>query len=198
MASAIVVPARVSARTLKRKLAGDVDSPAESTVQYVVTKCSLGTLLVAGTERGVCCVLLGESVREVIEDLQGRFACAVRGASDSRVAKWAAQIASLADKPSAAKLKASAVPLDVRGTAFQRRVWRALGEISCGETRTYAEVAAAIGRPLTVRAVANACGANPTGIVVPCHRVVRSDGGLGGYYWGVERKAKLLAAEGAR
>ncbi len=160
-------------------------------IYYAVTDCSLGKLLVAATERGICAVRLGDEEEGLEQELFEEFAKADVRRDEVALADWLTAVL--------AHLKGQAphldLPLDVRATAFQKRVWQALQEIPYGETRSYGQVAEAIGQPSAVRAVAGACAANPTALVVPCHRVVRSDGNLSGYRWGVERKQKLLEQE---
>jgi AraC family transcriptional regulator of adaptative response/methylated-DNA-[protein]-cysteine methyltransferase len=149
----------------------------------------LGTVLIAATERGLCSVKLGDDAGRLEDLLAGEFSAAQVVRSELHDLK-AKILAFIAGEASLAKL-----PLDIRGTVFQRRVWDELRRIPRGETRTYREIARAIGAPAAVRAVGSACGANPVALVVPCHRAVRTDGGLGGYAWGVARKKKLLALE---
>jgi AraC family transcriptional regulator, regulatory protein of adaptative response / methylated-DNA-[protein]-cysteine methyltransferase len=164
----------------------------KATVEYSVSECSLGSVLVAASAKGVCAVLLGASSAALKKDLQGRFADAslVQTAASQTHRKVVAFV-----DDSRGKFDA---PLDARGTDFQRKVWRALREIPSGATASYLDIANRIGAPRSVRAVAAACAANPIAIAIPCHRVVRSDGGLSGYRWGIERKRALLAREGAR
>ena len=160
-------------------------------IHYTVGKCSLGRCLVALSERGVCAVLLGDDEAGLLSELRQSFPAAtllVAGADVSETTS--AVMASLESRAAALSL-----PLDIRGTAFQQQVWQALRAIPPGETRSYQQVAEAIGRPKAVRAVASACAANRLAILVPCHRVVRGDGSLSGYRWGVARKARLLARE---
>lgn len=160
-------------------------------IHFTVTGSPLGRLLVAATPRGVCAVMLGETDAEVEKELQREYPRAEVLAGDASLAEWVSSIvASLAGRN-----EAVLVPLDLPGTAFQWKVWGALRRIPAGATRSYREVAAAIGRPTAARAVARACATNNAAIAIPCHRVVREDGGLGGYRWGLERKRKLLAAE---
>ncbi|HGK4673592.1 TPA: bifunctional DNA-binding transcriptional regulator/O6-methylguanine-DNA methyltransferase Ada [Kluyvera georgiana] len=162
-------------------------------IHYTVGECSLGRCLVALSERGVCAVLLGDDDAGLLAELQHSFPAAELLAGDALVSEQTrAVIASL--EPHAAALN---LPLDIRGTAFQQQVWQALRAIPAGETRSYQQVAAAIGRPKAVRAVASACAANRLAILVPCHRVVRGDGSLSGYRWGATRKARLLQREKA-
>ena len=163
-------------------------------IRYAVIRCHLGHLLVAATPRGVRAVTFGASPEALEEALRHDFPGAPLERDDGdelrslceRVAAHAADGRSAAD-----------VPIDPRGTDFQRRVWDELRSIPAGETRTYREVAAACGRPEAVRAVARACATNRVGLLIPCHRVVRTDGGLAGYRWGVDRKRALLEGEAA-
>jgi AraC family transcriptional regulator of adaptative response/methylated-DNA-[protein]-cysteine methyltransferase len=160
-------------------------------IRFTVTSSPLGRLLVAATTRGVCAVMLGDTDRELERELHREYPRAEVLRGDSRLAEWVSSIvASLAGRN-----EAVLVPLDLPGTAFQWKVWGALRQIPAGATRSYREVAAAIGRPTAARAVARACATNNAAVAIPCHRVVREDGGLGGYRWGEERKKKLLAAE---
>jgi AraC family transcriptional regulator of adaptative response/methylated-DNA-[protein]-cysteine methyltransferase len=162
-------------------------------IEFSVGSCSLGALLVAATERGLCAILLGEDEAELERDLRRRFARAELRAGGAEFQGRVAQVIQLVEQP---QLGLS-LPLDLRGTAFQERVWQALQAIPAGVTRSYRQVAQALGTPQAVRAVASACGANPLAVAVPCHRVVRSDGGLSGYRWGIERKRALLEREQA-
>ncbi|MCC6952721.1 MAG: bifunctional DNA-binding transcriptional regulator/O6-methylguanine-DNA methyltransferase Ada [Deltaproteobacteria bacterium] len=160
-------------------------------ITVTVSTSWIGTVLVATTARGVCSVLLGDDARSVLTDIRSRFPLATFRDADSNSEQLvSAVIASIADP-----FTHSTVPLDVQGTAFQHLVWNALRQIPPGETRSYAQLAASIGRPASTRAVATACAANPAAVIVPCHRVVRADGSLSGYRWGVERKEQLLARE---
>lgn len=165
-------------------------------VRVRIVPTSLGHLLVAATERGVCTVALGDDPTALERELAAELPQAeiVGADDDAELATWVDAVVAHAEAaPSAAD-----VPLDVRATAFQRRVWDALRRIPAGETRSYAAVAAELGAPNAVRAVARACATNPTALVVPCHRVVRTDGALAGYRWGVERKQELLKRERKR
>ena len=161
------------------------------TMRAVVTLCSLGHVLVAATERGVCAITFGESAEELFAELRARFPRATIGSADDVLEALTARVVALVD----ATEMASTIPLDLIGTAFQQKVWRELRKIPRGETYTYADVAERIGAPGAVRAVGSACGKNPVAVVVPCHRVVRKNGDLGGYHWGLARKEKLLAKE---
>ncbi len=163
------------------------------TVKYVVVDSPLGNLLVAATPRGVCAVKIGASRPALESGLRREFPSAEIGTGDARLEEYVGRIVA-GFEPGAPDAR---LPLDVRATAFQRRVWQELQKIPRGTTRSYQEVAARLGRPTAARAVARACASNPVALVVPCHRVVRSDGGLGGYHWGVERKRALLEAERA-
>ncbi len=162
-------------------------------MRAVVTHCSLGHVLVAATARGVCAIAFGDSAAALFEELRVRFPRAIVGPSDAALEALAKRVVALID----ATEVASSIPLDLMGTAFQQKVWRELRKIPLGETYTYAQLAERIGAPRAVRAVGSACGKNPVAVVVPCHRVVRTDGELGGYRWGLDRKRKLLAKERA-
>lgn len=168
---------------------------AGETIDHVVAPCVLGQLLVAATGRGLCLVALGDDTSALQADLKTRFPAATLRADGPAAVAFLPAVLGVLETPVRPAPGAADLPLDLRGTAFQQRVWAILQRIPPGETRTYAEVAAALGQPSAVRAVAGACGANPAALVVPCHRVVRSDGGLGGYRWGVDRKRALLARE---
>jgi AraC family transcriptional regulator of adaptative response/methylated-DNA-[protein]-cysteine methyltransferase len=164
---------------------------AGETIHYALTDSPLGRLLVATTDRGLCAVLFADSDAEAAAELRDRFPQAVLRRNDADLAEAVRFVLSrLTETPTAATL-----PFHVRATAFQQRVWRALLEIPRGETRTYSQIAATIGSPKSVRAVGTACGSNLLGIVVPCHRVVGSDGRLTGYRWGTDRKRQLLEME---
>lgn len=165
-------------------------------ITYVIVDSPLGRLLVAGTEKGVCRISIADNDRSLVLALRKEFPQAEQAKDSGPLSRWVAAVARIVcgEMPDAA----TELPLDVRGTAFQRRVWEALRRIPRGETRTYSQIADDIGQPAAARAVANACARNPTPVVVPCHRVVRSDGALGGYALGPARKQKLLTQEGAR
>ena len=167
---------------------------AGETIRYAVIGTSLGRLLVAATARGVCAVAFGESDAELEAELRREFPRAVLEHAPDELGPWVAAVVALVE----GEVARVDVPLDLRATAFQQRVWKALREIPPGETRTYGEVAKAIGEPRAARAVARACASNRVAVVVPCHRVVPSaaGAGVGGYRWGVERKRKLLEREG--
>jgi AraC family transcriptional regulator of adaptative response/methylated-DNA-[protein]-cysteine methyltransferase len=164
------------------------------TIHYAAVPSPLGRLLVGATERGVCFVSLGDAVEPLERALKSEFPAAHLQRDAHGLGRWTAAIV----KHLEGRAPQLDVPLDVQATAFQRRVWEELQKIPYGETRSYAEVARHIGRPQATRAVAQACATNPAAVVIPCHRVVRSDGALGGYRWGVERKRALLKQESAR
>ena len=164
---------------------------ASQEIRYGITKTSIGFVLVARTNRGVCRVAMGDEVEGLESALTREFPRAGIARDDRALTRELAAVTSIlqSDQPPLS------IPLDVMGTAFQRRVWRALQGIPRGETRTYAEVAASIGAPTAARAVARACATNPIALIIPCHRVVSASGATGGYRWGVERKAKILRSE---
>lgn len=161
------------------------------TICFACDKCSLGTILIAQSEKGICAVLLGDEPQYLRGDLQQRFPKATLVTGDSSFQKIVAQVICSIEQPTFAL----SLPLDIRGTLFQQRVWKALQQIPAGETRSYSAIAEAIGSPKAVRAVASACAANALAVIIPCHRVLRNDGNLSGYRWGVERKQKLLQRE---
>ena len=160
-------------------------------IRFAVGECSLGAILVAQSEIGVCAILLGDDPDALARDLQDRFPRATLIGGDVEFERLVSQVVGFVEAPGLSL----DLPLDVRGTAFQQRVWQALSEIPAGSTASYTEIAARIGAPKSVRAVARACAANPLAVAIPCHRVVRNDGGLSGYRWGVERKRTLLQRE---
>jgi AraC family transcriptional regulator of adaptative response/methylated-DNA-[protein]-cysteine methyltransferase len=162
-------------------------------IRFAVGECSLGSVLVAATETGVCAITLGDEPEVLLRDLQDRFPKAVLIGGDAEFELTVAQVIGFIEAPKTA----FALPLDIRGTAFQQKVWKALREIPVGTTLSYSEIAERIGAPKSVRAVASACAANHIAVAIPCHRVVRNDGNLSGYRWGVERKRSLLARESA-
>jgi len=162
-------------------------------IRYTIVDSPLGRLLVGVTPAGVCAVILGDDDATVLDGLESEFGAATLVRDDAAARDEAAAVAAYVAGGSAMP----ATPLDLHGTEFQLGVWTALTEIPPGTTVTYSELARAIGRPTAQRAVANACGGNHVAILVPCHRVVRSDGGPGGYKWGVERKQALQARERA-
>ena len=162
-----------------------------SIIRFAVGQCSLGAILVAQSLRGVCAILLGDDPECLVHDLQDQFPRAEIIGGDAAFERLIAQVVGFIEAPAIGLH----LPLDVQATAFQERVWRALREIPPGETVSYAELAQRIGSPKAVRAVARACAANPIAVAIPCHRVVRHDGALGGYRWGVDRKRELLRRE---
>jgi len=162
-------------------------------IRFALGECSLGTILVAATEKGVCMIAFGDDPEPLVRDLQDRFPKARLVGGDEKFERLVAQVVGFVEAPA----QGLDLPLDVRGTAFQQRVWQALRKIPAGKTTTYTELAKRIGRPKAVRAVGAACGANPIAVAIPCHRVVRTDGDLAGYRWGVARKRALLTKESA-
>lgn len=162
-------------------------------IRFAVGECSLGSILVAKSEKGVCAILLGDDPEMLLRDLQDRFPKANLIGGDAAFEDWIATVVGFVEAPAIGL----DLPLDVRGTAFQQRVWQALREIPAGATASYAQIASRIGAPKAVRAVAQACAANALAVAIPCHRVVRTDGALSGYRWGVERKRALLERESA-
>jgi AraC family transcriptional regulator of adaptative response/methylated-DNA-[protein]-cysteine methyltransferase len=164
---------------------------ADTEIRFAVGECSLGSILVASSALGVCAILLGDDPDLLVRDLQDRFRNATLLGGDEDFEQLIARVVGFIEAPSLGL----DLPLDLRGTAFQQRVWLALKEIPAGSTASYAEIAQRIGAPKSFRAVAQACGANSLAVAIPCHRVVRSDGNLSGYRWGVERKRQLLDRE---
>jgi len=160
-------------------------------IWYGLVDTGLGLLLVARTERGVCAVRFGSSRQALLEELRREFPGATLEPGEERFGAALAALGRFVDGAG----PAPRLPLDIRATAFQRRVWEQLRTIPQGETRSYGDVARAIGRPQAARAVARACASNPVAVVIPCHRVVAADGSAGGYRWGVSRKRRLLARE---
>lgn len=163
-------------------------------IRFAVGQTSLGAIVVASTKKGVAAILLGDDPETLVRDLQDRFQKAHLIGADSDYEALVAQVVGFVEAP---RIGLN-LPLDVRGTAFQERVWKALQEIPAGVTVSYSEVARRISSPKSVRAVAGACAANNLAIAIPCHRVVRNDGALSGYAWGVERKRALIAREAAQ
>lgn len=161
-------------------------------LHYTVRACALGQVLVAATPNGIAAVLLGDDKSALIDDLQQRYPLAELGTGGPVLHRWSDTVLEILAHPSLQHI----VPLDVQGgTEFQRKVWKALRSIPPGQTRSYGQVAKHLEQPQAVRAVASACAANPLAVLVPCHRVLRSDGGLGGYRWGLQRKQLLLKME---
>ena len=164
---------------------------AGESIRFAVGACSLGSILVAATGKGLCAIALGDDPDTLLRELQDRFPKAQLVGGDGDFEKLVARVVGFVEAP----MLGLDLPLDVRGTAFQQRVWQALREIPAGSTASYAQVANHIGAPGSVRAVAQACAANAIAVAIPCHRVIRNDGALSGYRWGVERKRALLDRE---
>ncbi len=163
-------------------------------IRYAIGDCWLGKLLAAATDRGVCAILIGDDSEALEQDLRRRFGEAQIVQGGPEFSDTLKAVIALAEAPG----RPSALPLDIKGTAFQAKVWQALGSIPAGATASYGEVAKAIGEPKAMRAVARACADNPLALAIPCHRVVRTDGGLSGYRWGPERKRAILEREAKR
>ena len=164
---------------------------SNASIRFAIAQCSLGAILVAQSERGVCAILLGDDPEALLHDLQDKFPKAELIGADPAFEQQVAKVVGFIEAPALGL----DLPLDLRGTAFQQRVWQALRSIPAGSTASYTDIAQRIGAPKAVRAVAQACAANSLAVAVPCHRVVRSDGNLSGYRWGVERKQALLDRE---
>lgn len=164
---------------------------AGTAIRFAVGECWLGSILVAASAQGVCAIFLGDDPAELTRDLQDRFSQAELIGGDKAFDELIATVVGFVETPDTGLH----LPLDIRGTAFQQRVWHALRDIPAGSTASYTEIARRIGQPTAVRAVARACAANPLAVAIPCHRVVRTSGELSGYRWGVERKDKLLRRE---
>ena len=167
------------------------DGGASTEIRFAVGQCRLGAILVAQSREGICAILLGDDPDALVRDLIDRFPRADLIGGDPAFEQTVATIIGFVEAPSLGL----DLPLDLQGTAFQQRVWDALRTVPPGSTVSYTELARRIGQPRSVRAVAQACAANPVAVAVPCHRVVRHDGALSGYRWGVERKRALLASE---
>jgi AraC family transcriptional regulator, regulatory protein of adaptative response / methylated-DNA-[protein]-cysteine methyltransferase len=166
---------------------------ADAEIHFAVGECSLGAILVAQSAKGICAILLGDDPDALARNLQDRFPRATLVGGDTAFEETVAKVIGFVELPALGL----DLPLDVRGTAFQQRVWQALRDIPLGSTATYSQIAQRIGAVKGARAVAQACAANPLAVAIPCHRVVRTDGALSGYRWGVERKRTLLTKEGA-
>ena len=166
---------------------------ADKAIRFAVAECSLGSVLVAASEKGVCAVLMGHDPVLLVRDLQDRFPKADLVGGEKEFEKTVSRVISYIESPGTG----FDLPLDVRGTAFQQKVWSALRQIPVGKTVSYSDIAERIGAPKAVRAVAQACGANSLAVVIPCHRVLRNDGALSGYRWGIDRKKALLLKEAA-
>ncbi len=167
------------------------DGGADTRIMFAIAQCALGALLVARSQRGLCAISLGDDPDALLRELQDRFPRAELVGGDAAFEQLVAQVVGFVEAPRIGL----DLPLDIRGTAFQQRVWEALRKVPAGATVSYAEIAARIGSPGAVRAVAQACAANRLAVAIPCHRVVRSDGALSGYRWGIARKQQLLARE---
>jgi AraC family transcriptional regulator, regulatory protein of adaptative response / methylated-DNA-[protein]-cysteine methyltransferase len=165
-----------------------------ATIRFAVGDCSLGSILVAASDLGICSIAIANAPDTLVRELQDRFPKAELIGGDKQFERMVARVVAFVENPSVGL----ELPLHVQGTAFQQRVWKALCEVPCGTTCTYSELAQELGQPNATRAVAGACAANNLAVAIPCHRVVRTDGSLSGYRWGVDRKEKLLQAEGAR
>ncbi len=167
------------------------DGGANSSIHFAIGECFLGSILVARSDRGVCAVMMGDDPQQLARDLQDQFPKAEIIGAERSYEDLVAKVVGLIENPRIGL----DLPLDIRGTAFQQRVWKALQQIPVGSTASYTEIAESIGMPKSVRAVAGACAANTIAVAIPCHRVIRNDGGLSGYRWGVERKSSLLERE---
>jgi len=164
-----------------------------ATIRFAVGQCALGAILVAASERGICAIEFGDDPDALVRSLDKRFPKAQLIGADRGFERLVAQVVGLVEAPA----EKADLPLDIRGTAFQRKVWQTLRDIPAGSTASYADIAKRIGRPKAVRAVAQACASNAIAVAIPCHRVVRTDGALYGYRWGIERKRALLQREAA-
>ena len=162
-------------------------------VRYTIAGSPLGRMLIAATDKGICAIQFANSDQQLQQGLIREFPFAVRRRDDAAMSPWQESLTRLIQ----GQETNPSLPLDIRATAFQRRVWECLQKIPRGETRSYSAVAKKIGMPKATRAVARACATNPVAVAIPCHRVVRQDGELGGYRWGIERKGQLLALEKA-
>ena len=167
------------------------DGGIDARIEFAVGQCTLGAILVARSARGLCAVSLGDDPDALLRELQDRFPRAELVGGEAGFERLVARVVGFVEAPGVGL----DLPLDIRGTAFQQRVWEALRRIPAGQTASYVEIAARIGSPAAVRAVAQACASNRLAVAIPCHRVVRSDGALSGYRWGVARKRELLARE---
>lgn len=163
-------------------------------IRFAAATCWLGVVMVAQTARGVCAILLGDDAETLMGDLRDRFPGATFVGGDASFERTVATVVGFVERPSTSL----ELPLDVQGTAFQQRVWEVLRTIPPGSTATYTEIAVRLGKPTGARAVARACASNPVAVVIPCHRVVRGDGALSGYRWGIGRKRALLDKERAK
>ncbi len=187
-----VISPKVASATSKRAARVVANSGQTMAIAFALGCSSLGRILVARTGKGVCAILLGDDPKVLAHDLRERFPRAVLTEGGVEVERLLTAVSSFIEAPA----RGLDLPLDAQGTEFQCRVWEALRRIPAGKTASYTDVARRIGAPNSVRAVAQACGANPIAVAIPCHRVVRSDGDLSGYRWGVDRKRALLEREG--
>ena len=167
---------------------------SNTVIRFALGECSLGSILVASSEHGVCAIFLGDNPEKLLQDLQNTFSNADIMGADRDYERLVAKVVGFVETPAIGL----DLPLDIRGTAFQQRVWQALREIPAGKTLSYSQLAQKIGKPKAVRAVASACAANKIAVAIPCHRVVRMDGAISGYRWGLARKASLLDKERKR
>jgi AraC family transcriptional regulator of adaptative response/methylated-DNA-[protein]-cysteine methyltransferase len=183
--------AQGSEANMTTKAVRDAGGETADEIRFAMTPSSLGLVLVAVGDRGIRAVLIGDDAAALRDDLGQRFPGATLQHAEAALASVLRQVVEGIENPA----REHDLVFDIRGTDFQRRVWAALRAIPAGETRSYTQIAEAIGAPTSVRAVAAACAANPIAVLIPCHRVVRGDGSLSGYRWGVERKRALLAGE---
>jgi AraC family transcriptional regulator of adaptative response/methylated-DNA-[protein]-cysteine methyltransferase len=183
--------AQGSEANMTKKVARDAGGDRADEIRFAMRPSSQGLVLVAVGDRGIRAVLIGDNAASLRDDLDQRFPGAILQSAEPALASALRQVVEGIENPA----REHDLVFDVRGTEFQRRVWDALRAIPAGETRSYTQIAKAIGAPTSVRAVAAACAANPIAVLIPCHRVVRGDGSLSGYRWGVERKRALLARE---
>lgn len=160
-------------------------------IRFAVAECSIGSILVAATDKGICAIMLGDDPDVLVRDLQDRFLSAALVGDDPAFEQLVATVIGFVEAPATGL----DLPLDIRGTAFQHRVWQALREIPAGQTVSYSDIARRIGAPNAARAVAHACASNAIAVAIPCHRVVRNDGALSGYRWGLARKQQLIERE---
>lgn len=167
------------------------DARPTGPIRFAVGHSSIGKILVAGSERGINAILLGDHEEDLINDLRRRFPKAQLACDDAGLEHWLKRVISFVEAP----VNGVGLPLDVQGSAFEERVWNALLRVPAGSTASYGDIARRIGMPKAARAVARACAANPVAVAIPCHRVVRNDGSLGGYRWGIGRKRALLDRE---
>lgn len=167
---------------------------AETIIRYGIVPCTLGMLLLAATDKGICSIELGDCTQDLAGALRRQFPRAQLVSMDAQVEQWLREIVQFIERPHSALQ----LPLDIQGTVFQRQVWQALRDIPLGTTASYTEIAVRIGKPNAVRAVATACASNRLALAIPCHRVIRGNGELAGYRWGIERKQQLLQREAAQ